>query len=318
MRKKMFFISLIVIMALGVLPNAAAQDTGTSPEPAHLVLSVTGSGARINRMDWDLNAFAPVFPGASVRASDYIDLSGRTTVMVLCTDLTLLDQRGSEVPRCNTYPNLTAFYYVDDPAWSAPDKAITVVTLPADLANIPAEVNKPNSYNQDELVGGELELVLSGVNTINGLDLSAEAKAFALSSFYRSQDVYFEALGALTALPDLGCTARRPTVSPPEGEDRPLVQSPVTYLRVGELYEMLGQIDDALRNYSCAADLAQAVSDPADTALAYARWANVTNDPVEAIQFYQIAIDNYAGLGAAEQANTLLEICGSRNCTLNQ
>jgi hypothetical protein len=314
MHKKLFFIVLIGIVALGVGPFAAAQDTST-PEAAHLVLSVTGSGARINRMDWDLNAFAPVFPGASVRASDYIDLTGRTTVMVLCTDLTLIDQRGSEVPRCDQYPTITAFYYVDDPTWKA-DPSQTINTLPDET--IPPEVTDPGAHQTSELSGSTLDEVLSAVETINGLAVDGAAQAFALSSYYRTQGALFSALGALTTLPDLGCTARRPSVTPPTGEDRPLVQSPVTYLRVGELYEMLGQPDDAVRNYSCAADLADALSDPADLALAYARQANVINDPVQVIQFYQTAIDNYAGLGATTQANALLDICGTRNCTLGQ
>ena len=60
------------------------------------------------------------------------------------------------------------------------------------------------------------------------------------------------------------------------------------------------------------------LDDPADMALAYARQANVINDPVQVIQFYQTAIDNYAALGATTQANTLLDICGSRNCTGGQ
>jgi hypothetical protein len=315
MHRKMLFIVLIGIVALGAMgPLAAAQDA-TAPEAAHLVLSVTGSGARINRMDWDLNAFAPVFPGASVRASDYIDLTGRTTVMILCTDLTLIDQRGSEAPRCETYPTITAFYYVDDPAWTG-DPPQTISTLPDET--IPPEVIDPGAYQTSELSGDALNAVLSAVETINGLAVDDAARAFALSSYYRTQGALFSALGALTTLPDLGCTARRPSVTPPTGEDRPLVQSPVTYLRVGELYEMLGQPDDAVRNYSCAADLASALSDPADMALAYARQANVINDPVQVIQFYQIAINNYAALGATTQANTLLDICGSRNCTISQ
>jgi hypothetical protein len=314
MHKKLFFMILIGLVVLGVGPYAAAQNA-TTPDAAHLVLSVTGSGARINRMDWDLNAFAPVFPGASVRASDYIDLSGRTTVMVLCTDLTLIDQRGSEVPRCDQYPAITAFIYVDDPAWKA-DLPQTINTLPDE--SIPPEVTNPGTYQTSQLSGSALDATLSAVETINALAVDDAARAFALSSYYRTQGALFSALGALTALPDLGCTARRPSVTPPTGEDRPLVQSPVTYLRVGELYEMLGQPDDALRNYACAADLSNTLSDPADAALAYARQANVINDPVQAIQFYQTAINNYAGLGATTQANTLLDICGSRNCTGGQ
>ncbi|MBN1966896.1 MAG: hypothetical protein JW910_19745, partial [Anaerolineae bacterium] len=81
---------LAVITALaagtGALPRVTAQ--GGEPVPTHLVLSVdNGSDARINRMDWDVNGWSPLLPATAVRPNDYIDLAGRTTVIVLCTDL---------------------------------------------------------------------------------------------------------------------------------------------------------------------------------------------------------------------------------------
>jgi tetratricopeptide (TPR) repeat protein len=314
-------LTLLVFAALteGARPPASAQDVGAL-EPAHLVVVVEGGGdARINRVDWDVNAFAPVFPGTAVRGSDYIDLSGRTTLQIVCADLTLLDQRGSEVPRCNPYPEQAVFFYVDDPAWSMSGGATTtVVTLPADLAAIPPEVVNPSAYNLNELTGGELDAALGSVSAILALNLPAEAQAFALSQFYRGQGVYFEALGALTALPDLGCSARRPAVEPPQGDARPLAQSPVTYLRIGELYEILGQQEDALRNYQCAVTLAEALGDTADAALGYARWGNIEPDPAQAVAHYQTSINLYTLLGAQDNANAMLEICGSRSCAPGQ
>lgn len=312
---------LIVIVALGASPLVTAQDYtpgGGSPVPAHLVLSVgSGGEARINRMDWDVNAFAPVFPGSGVRASDYIDLSGRSTVVVLCTDLAVLEQRGSEVPRCNPYPDNPAFYYFDDPVWTPPDGPLTVATLPADMASTPPEIDT-SVYNRTELSGGDVDAVINQMNTITGLNIPNDSKVFALASLYTGKNLYFEALSAFTALPDLGCSARRPTVDPPTGEEILLVHTPVVYLRIGELYQILGLTDDALRYYRCALDLSQAVNDPASAGLAYARQANAINDPVQATQLYQAAIDNYAVLGAQDNLTDLLEICGSRNCTLPQ
>ncbi|MBN1200571.1 MAG: tetratricopeptide repeat protein [Anaerolineae bacterium] len=311
---------LIVIVVLGGGPgtprNATAQDD--TPVPAHLVLSVdNGSDARLNRMDWDVNAWAPLFPAASVRSSDYIDLLGRTTVLILCTDLTLIDQRGSEVPRCEPYPEKTFFVYADNPTWTGPEGAVTIVVTDPNPATFPAEIRNPGAYNLDELIGDELAAIMERTDVILGLDIAPEAQAFALSSFYRSQGMIFDAIGALTALPDLGCTDRRPFVEPPGEGERPLVQSPAVYLRLGEMFQIIGQNEDALRNYRCAAELAQSVGDTADTALAFARQGNIAEDPAEAIQFYQVSIDSYASLGAYDVANAIMEICGSRNCTLD-
>ena len=41
-----------------------------------------------------------------------------------------------------------------------------------------------------------------------------------------------------------------------------------------------------------------------------------STDPVTATDLYQSAINQYATLGAMDDANALLELCGSRNCAL--
>ncbi|MBN1680695.1 MAG: tetratricopeptide repeat protein [Anaerolineae bacterium] len=309
------FLAVLLAGGPGASRQVIAQDGG--PELAHLVLDVINDGdARINRMDWDVNAFAPLFPATSVRESDYIDISGRTTLTILCADLTLIEQRGSEVPRCQPYPAVAAFYYVDDPSWSGPDAPVTVVVSSPDAAGIPPEVRNPSAYSLDPLTDDEMAQVAGAVGTITGLGVSPEAQAFALSSYYRGQGMIFDSLAALLVLPDLGCSERRPFVDPPAGIERPLVQSPALYVRLGEIFQVLGQNEDALRYYRCATELAETVGDPANTALAYARQANLMEDSEQATQFYQVAIDNYMSLGALASANTMLEICGSRNCTL--
>jgi hypothetical protein len=250
-----------------------------------------------------------------VRASDYVDLSGRTTIVIVCTDLTLIDQRGSEVPRCDPYPADPAFYYLDDPAWLPPDGPIIVTTGAS--TQVPEGVNS-SGINFDELTGGDLDRVTRYTQSILGLSLADDARAFTLASFYRSAGMTFDALNVLTALPGLGCSARRPAVELPAGGGVTLATSPVTYLRIGELYQLLGMNEDALRNYRCAAELADQLQSPADQALAFARQANVVDQPNSAVQFYQIAINGYAGLGAMENANAMAEICGLRNCTVPQ
>jgi tetratricopeptide (TPR) repeat protein len=315
MRKQTILVLVSVALLVAALP-VMAQESSDSTEPAHLVLTVdNGADARINRMDWDVNAFAFVFPGTAARGSDYIDLSGRTTVQILCADLALIEQRGSEVPPCDPYPTDVRFFYYNDPSWFT-EGANTVVTYPDDLAAVPAEVANPGAYNLNELVGSELEAVRTDAETITGLGLPAEAQAFALASLYRGKEMYFQALAELSAIAGLECSARRPSVTPPEGDTRTLVQSPVLYIRIGELYELLAQREDALRNFRCAGELAQTIGDPATTALAFARWANLEPDAEDAIQYYQIAIDNYAQLQAMDSANAMLEICGSRNCAM--
>lgn len=319
MRKLIIPLTLIAVVVLALPVGAQDSGPGGTSEPAHLVLSVDNGGeAHINRMDWDINAWSPLLPATSVRSSDYIDLAGRTTVKILCTDLVLLDQLGSQAPACNAYPTVTAFFFTDDPTWTQRGGIGTVTTLPADMAIIPEEVDNPGAYNLRELSGGELDTLLAQVSAVLALDVSPEARAYALSSLYRGQGALFEALGTLTALPDLGCTRRRPAVDVPTGESRPLTQSPALYIRIGELYEMLNQPPDAQRSYGCAVDLAQALGDTADLALAQARWANIADDPGQAIQFYQQSINNYWALGALTNASAVLEICGSRNCTAPQ
>lgn len=320
--RKLVSLLVVMVLSLAAFSGVVAQDSqdavpvAGSAEPAHLIVTVASGGeARVNRMDWDVNAFAPVYPGTGVRASDYIDISGRTTLQILCADLSLLEQRGSEVPRCDPYPADPAFFYASDPAWTMPDGVRTVVTYPANLATIPAEVVNPGGYNLNELVGGQLDVVIAQRDAIQSLGMSANAQAYALGSLYRGEGMIFQALAELVAMEGLECIARRPSVTPPSGDTYTLVQSPVVYLRIGELYELLGQREDALRNYRCAADLAQTVGDTAGTALAFARWGNLEPDPAAAIQYYQESINNYAALGAAD-AEIMLEICGSRNCAM--
>lgn len=317
LRRFWLFPLLITGMAFSLIGSGAAvtaQDT--SPELAHLVLGIeVGGTVAINRVDWDVNAFAPVVPGTAVRSSDFLELSGRTTARVLCADLVLLEQRGSEVPRCDLYAQDPAFRYADDPAWQPDEGSLTIVALPADLALLPADVDA-TAFTRNELVGDELARVLERTDTIASLDLPVEAQAFALAAYYRTEGMVLDALGVLSVIPDVGCSARRPTVELPGGDDVPLVQSPVLYLRIGELYQMLDLPEDAQRNYLCATRLAEAIGDPATTALGYARQATLFDDPARASEFFQAAIDNYAALGATEDATMLLDLCGRANCAL--
>jgi hypothetical protein len=209
---------------------------------------------------------------------------------------------------------VTAFYYVDDPAWTARNQNSAITLLPGDIASLPADID-PGSYGAQELSGSGLDLVRSGISTIQALDVPDDAKAFALASLYRSQGALLDAVGVLTNLPDIGCTERRPSVDAPTGEARPMVQSPVLYLRLGELYELLGLTPNASTQYGCALDLANALGDTADAALASARWANIATDPGQAIQFYQQSINSYAQLGAQGNVQAVLDVCGLRNCT---
>jgi tetratricopeptide (TPR) repeat protein len=305
---------LVIITVVAVGGSATAQ--GNSPEPAYLVLSVDeGADAVVSRNGWDVAAWSPLMPGASLRLGEYVQLSGRTTIVVLCSDLTVLEQRSSEAPRCNRYPEFDAFVYLDDPTWIPDTTPAPVNVISTDPATFPEVVSAQN-LNLVPLSGDKAAEVEQRVSAILDLDVPDEAKVFALGSYYRAEGMLIDALGALTAMPSLECTAQRPTVELPAADERTLTQSPVLYLRLGELYQMIGQIEDAARNYDCAITLAEGLSDPADAGLAYARRATLSTDPAEALQFYQQAINYYVTLGAVDSANEVLEICGSRNCTL--
>jgi tetratricopeptide (TPR) repeat protein len=309
-------IGLVVLIALGLGGRAAAQEQGQARTvAAHLVLAMSQGGvAEINRMDWDVNAFAPLALGEGVRSNDYIEVSGDTSLAILCADLQLIEQRGSEVPPCNQYIDTPMFSYTEDPVWRPSDAASTIVVFPPDLALVPVEISDPGAFNQSVLTGGDLDQVVSARDTILDLSVPGEAKAYALSRLYRNQDMIFDALGVL--LPDLECTARRAFVEPPGPNERLLFKSPAVYLHAGEMFQMLGQTEDAVRYYTCAADLADATGDTANLALAFARLGNATEEPGQKISFYQQAIDTYAALNAPELVNGVLEICGRGNCSV--
>ncbi len=306
-------ISLLILVLLAVVLTGAPVTAQKASDAVHLVLSVeSDGGVNINRFNWDVQALSPVYPGTSVGTSDFLDLSGRSRVIVLCTDLQIVEQLNSEVPRCNPYPNVTAFFSADDPTWipdSGPVMVFDPAALPEGIDASAAELETLSNAAQTETT--------TLTQTIQGLGLSEEAEAFAVASVYRTEGLYLDAIATLLDLPDIECQRPR-GVTAPTGTDRPLVKSPVLYLRLGELYQMIGQDEDAGRYYECAAVLAEALQDPANLGLAFARWANISEDPGQAIQFYQNAINNFALLGAADYADAMLEVCGSRNCTMPQ
>ncbi|HEX3052511.1 MAG TPA: tetratricopeptide repeat protein [Aggregatilineaceae bacterium] len=308
MRTRISLLVLVAMLLTGAGVTATAQK---SSDAVHLVLSVeSDGGVNINRFNWDVQALAPVYPGTSVGASDFLELMGRSRVVVLCTDLQIVEQLNSEVPRCNPYPKVTAFFAADDPSWT-PDSGPVMVFDPAALP----EGIDASAAELETLSGNALDETNTLTQTIQGLGLSAEAEAFAVASVYRTEGLYLDAIATLLDVPNIECQRPR-GVTAPTGTDRPLAKSPVLYLRLGELYQLIGQDEDAGRYYECAAVLAEALQDPANLGLAFARWANLSEDPGQAIQFYQNAINNFATLGAADFANDMLEVCGSRNCTM--
>jgi hypothetical protein len=227
----------------------------------------------------------------------------------------VIEQLGSEVPRCNPVTD-PAFEYVDDPTWMPEDGPLSVVVVSSDISGLPAEILDPAAFNFNELVGDELEAVAQATDTILSIPTTTEAQAIALSNYYRNEGLLFDAISVLVTLPDIGCTSRRPSVDPPSGPELPLLQTPVVYLRLGELFQMLGQVEDATRYYRCAADLSDALGDPANAALAYARLASLAEALETKTQLYQFSINNYAALGASDNATAMLDRCGSSNCAL--
>jgi hypothetical protein len=306
-------ITLVLIAALAAALGAAAQYDD-EPAPAHLVLSVEGDieNAVFNRLEWGVTDFAPLLPATSLRSNDYFELPPDTTIVILCADLTLSEQRSAGVPDCPERPVDPAFFYPGDPAW-LPDEGPATVTI-ADTSPAPDDINAPGQYDLVPLEGDKQALITERVAVIDALPVADDVKAFALSSLYREAGVTFDAVNVLLGLEGLGCQRAGQPVQPPSGTERPLVKSPVLYLRLGELYQMLDQLEIAARYYGCAQGLAEALNDPANIALAAARRAN-TADIADAIPFYQMAIDNYALIGATDYTETMASFCG-RDCTL--
>lgn len=303
---------ILAVTAVTLVPAGSMSAQDAEREAVHLVLAVNSSGAvSFNRIEWGVTAFAPLFPGTGVRANDFMDVSADTTITILCADLALVRQRGSGVPDCSTYLQDPVFRYVDDPEWLPADVGVVTVT---ESSPQPDEIFATGEFQVAAAGDSLLAAVTEQVSAIAALDVPDDAKAFALATYYREQGMTFDAVNALLALPEVGCQREGQTVAPPRADERPLAKLPVTYLRLGELYQELGNDDIAARYYGCAATLAETLEDPANLALASARWANIV-DIATATPLYQVAIDSYAQLGARGYAETMAEFCG-RDCRL--
>ncbi|NDJ74771.1 MAG: hypothetical protein GYB65_00815 [Chloroflexi bacterium] len=290
MRKSITLILLVLLVgpALWSAAHPAGAQGGGNSDVTHLVLGIEGNAqeAVFNRLEWDFDAFVPLTPGTSLRANDYMEMPSGTTVWILCADLEIQSQSSVGVPPCSEYPEQTAFSFPDDPTWQPGDE--------------------PDGGGTTDLSGA--------VNTINGLSVEDDVKAFALAALLRNNGQTADAIEQLTALPELGC--QRPgAVRVPDEAEYPLVQSPTLYLRLGELYEISGDSETAKRYYGCARTLADGLNDPATTALAAAREANAS-EIGDAIPLYQIAINNYQAIGAVDYVEEMVSYCG-RDCTTN-
>ncbi len=297
-QRSKFVIMLIVLVT--VLPGVVmAQDVAETPV-SHIVVSVEGT-VNVSREGWDILAESPVVPGASLRPGDYLVFSGSSEAVVLCADMTLSQQFADGVVSCNPNLETPAFYYPDELDWMSSDVTVT--------ANTPVPANP-----EIELVAlseEELLTLTDMATALNDLELSPDVIAFAQANLLARYHLYYDAIDLLMGQEAVQCIDR--AIVRPTGES-PILESSVTYLRLGEWSHYVADDEASRRYFTCALQLANETQDIGNIALISARLGDVTADQ-EAFQHYQVAIDSYAALQADEAVEAVLEFCGSRNCT---
>lgn len=294
-------ITLLIVLTM-VLPGVMVAQEETETPVAHLVVSLEGT-INVSREGWDILAESPVVPGTSLRPGDYLVFSGSSEAVVLCADLTLAEQFADGVVSCR--PNLEnpAFYYADGLDWMLAENAVAVTGA----SPVPAD---PGDVQLVPLTDEEIATLSQMETTLTQLGLEPGVDVFAKANLWARYQLYYDAVALLLEQEAVQCT-ERPVVRP-TGEV-PILESSVTYLRLGEWSHYIGLDDASLRFFNCALQLATEANDVGNIALASARLGDMA-PAEEAIQHYQVAIDAYAALQADEAVETVLEFCGSRNC----
>lgn len=310
--RKMLGIALATLLLLGVfsLPvfaEPALQDDESSP--AHLIIGVDGewSSMGVNRSSWDdFSATNPLHPGMALQERDYVGISGNTTLFVLCSDLKIVEMFADGVADC-AKTDTSAFINMDAPFWSFDGVAVLV---PSDAIVMPDDIEELNPVLADSDVVAQANGI---IETISGLGLDEGTTAYVAAYALASHGFYLDAVNIILAAEDLQCNAQRDFVEVDEGET--VYEYPSVYLRMGEWYAILGNPDVSQRYLQCAVDLAESSEDALSAGLAYSRLAVVTDDAAERTASYQSAIENFVTLSAEDAVETLLDACGSANCT---
>jgi hypothetical protein len=127
--------------------------------------------------------------------------------------------------------------------------------------------------------------------------------------------LYYDAVNLLLSSSALQCV-QRPFVEPDTSDGViNTLESPQTYIRLGEWYHIINGADASEQFLNCAFELAGQLGDTANQALAAARLGDFATDSNNKIEWYQLAINLYAPLTATNSIDALIEACGSANCT---
>ncbi len=312
MYKKIRFKALIgIVLAVTLIPLAGGVTAQSDDEEiTHLLLATSGT-VGVNREGWDdYNTFSPAFPGTPVRARDYLQVTGNSQAVILCADLTIVEQYADGIVECNSNPNPTAFIYSNDVMWNdvpQPDPAATPLsTVPSGSDGVPTVSISP----EDEAI------LNSGLAALGSMGLDEESLAYATANLYAQFGLYYDAINTILATSTRQCVERPFVEADTSDGVISMFESPTTYIRLGEWYHMIEGEEASEQLLNCAFELAGLLGDTASQALAAARLGDFSTDAADKIGWYQQAINLYSPLTASSSVQSLLEACGSSNCSL--
>jgi tetratricopeptide (TPR) repeat protein len=309
------------LIAPGLVQMANAQPAyqNNAAEPVHLVVGFTGdlNSIRFNKATWkDFSTTNPIQFGMPLQTRDYIAVSGTNSLVVLCSNLTLVTVVANGVPDCPRGDSST-FLAMDSVIWN-PEDFILVIT-PQSIPPTGAITDGPVL----ELEADEVEQLGQKYSAIGALNLPDDTALYVVAYLMASQGLYWDAVNTLEAVESLQCQRNDPTIEVDEGES--IAEYAPLYLHLGEWYGRImpaGNNEPALRYLTCAFELAQATDDHYTLGLAASRLAVLlANDPLpgglisdetqaqDAVGFYQQAITAFSALSAEDATEELVEAC---------
>lgn len=304
---KLLMLTTVLVISL-VLPSLARAQSDDE-EIAHLLLVVEGT-VNVNREGWDdYNTFSPAYSGTPIRARDYLQVAGNSRAVILCADLTIVEQFADGVVDCNSNPNPVGFIYLNSVLWDeTPQPAPKVVNG----SKVPPSADGVAAENLDD---NSVAIVNNGLQALANAGLDEESSAYATANLLATYGLYYDAINLLLSSSDLQCV-QRPFVEPDTSDGViSAFESPQTYIRLGEWYHTINGADASEQFLNCAFELAGQLGDTANQALAASRLADFSTESADKIAWYQQAINLYAPLTATNSIQSLIEACGSSNCT---
>ncbi|MCI0712470.1 MAG: hypothetical protein L0154_20105 [Chloroflexi bacterium] len=302
MFKQFLGAALTLMIGVGVLlPGAVRAQGDDNAQPANIIITIEGETS-YNRSTWDdpsVNNFA--LPGTPLHLDDYLRVPGDSTVLVICADLSTVPLLADDTPECNVVPENPAFIAFDALDWDLTDVNI----LATDETDVPQGV--------DVEITDDVDQVNAYATAIQALPLDDDAQVYALAYMRASNGFYLDAINELQSLEDLQCTEERREVE--INGDVTITSAPTTYLRLGEWFAIAGNTDVGERYLNCARAVADETGDQVTYALASVRLATLTSDADTATGYYQEAIERFNALTATDAMETVLDLCGSANCT---